>query len=80
MTTIDQTTITFGVTGDEKSLSYCSADYRTGIPVPDLVCKFDTVAAGSWGADVPLILRAIDTNQMRLEGRGSLGFPPGMIW
>ena len=76
VSTINQTSITFGSTGDEDSIyrdpttgsPLCSASYRPGITLPDLSCKFRAVVAG--GSSV--ILRAISIDGIRYEGRGTV--------
>jgi hypothetical protein len=80
VSTIDQTSITFGRTGDENSMyrdppttgsPVCNAVYRPGITVPDLTCKFSEGIAGVW-AGSPVILRARSIDQIRYEGRGTV--------
>lgn len=73
---IDQTSVTFGRTGDEPSLESCGADELNGDGVPDLVCQFDTSVTGlSRGVAQEGILRAMDVNRIRLEGRDTVTVP-----
>ncbi len=73
---IDRTSITFGRTGGEHSLEFCGADDVNRDGVPDLVCQFDTSVTGfSRGVAQEGILRAMDVNRTRLEGRETVTIP-----
>ncbi len=73
---IDRTSITFGRTGGEHSLEFCAANEVNGDGVPDLVCQFDTGVAGfTRGLPQEGILRAMEINRIRLEGRVTLTVP-----
>ncbi len=68
---IDQTSITFGPTGDERSLAFCAADEVNGDGIPDLVCHFEIGSAFS-PANTEGILRAMNVSRFRLEGRATV--------
>lgn len=74
---IDQSSITFGRTGEERSLDSCAVD---GV---NLVCQFKTASAGFRAGDTQGILRLItvsttlgSTSRVRYEGRGTLRVVP----
>ncbi len=74
---INQTSITFGLTGYEQSLKFCDADFGRGTGVPDLLCRFSPGIAGFGpGTSGQGILRTMDVNRIRLEGRGPVSVPP----
>ena len=82
---IDQTSITFGVSGDERSLISCQTVDARNVGVSDLVCAFDPRLTGFNFSQVVAgvtqgILRAIDVNQIRLEGRGPVTVPCDPRW
>jgi dipeptidyl aminopeptidase/acylaminoacyl peptidase len=78
MREIDQSSITFGVTGDERSLVACAIEFELQIKIPILICRFDIGVAGfGRGAEEQGILRAIDIRRNRLlEGRALFLIPP----
>jgi hypothetical protein len=52
VTQVDQTSLTFGRTGSEKSLAFCSGPQDVnGDGLPDLVCYFDTSLTRFQGGD-----------------------------
>lgn len=68
---IDKASITFGPTGDERSLSFCSADEVNGDGIPDLVCHFE-IARAFAPVHTEGILRAMNVNRFHLEGRATV--------
>jgi len=74
---VDQTTLTFGHTGDEHSLAFCSglADVN-GDGLPDLVCHFDTQAAAFQRGDTQGILKGKTVANVRIEGSGAVRIVP----
>ena len=81
---IAQSSISFGPTGDERSLAVnpdgtyaCSPDYTRATGVPDLKCAFNqTIAMFTVGVSQQAILRTLDINGIRYEGRTTVT-PPG---
>lgn len=68
---IDQTSITFGPTGNERRPVSCVEQEANQDRVTDLVCQFD-VAAGFSPAHTEGILRAVDVDGIPLEGRDAV--------
>lgn len=73
---INEDSITFGPTGDERSLDFCTADEVNGDGVPDLICYFETASTGFQIGSREGILRFMDVNRIRLEGRDSVRIVP----
>lgn len=71
---VDRTSLTFGETGDEKSLLRCHEDSRdvNHDGRPDLVCLFDWKAAGFQPSDVTGIVKGKTTAGDAFEGQGTL--------
>lgn len=75
---VDQTSITFGKTGDEHSLAFCAAE-RT-----DLVCNFKTALTGFRPGDTQGILRLVAIHtypagsiaRIHFEGRDTVQIVP----
>jgi hypothetical protein len=68
---IDRTSITFGRTGEERSLASC---IRNG---KNLICDFKTGLTGFRPGDTQAILRlAGNPNRLPLEGRGTIQIIP----
>jgi hypothetical protein len=72
--TVDATSLTFGRTGDEPSLAFCSeitedvnADGRL-----DLVCHFTTQQTGFQGGDTEGILKGLTEGGTPIEGRDAV--------
>lgn len=68
------TLITFGPTGDERTLSHCNRKFNdvNGDGLPDLTCRFRTSFRG-WQSPNPAgILRFVDVNGIPYEGRDSI--------
>ncbi len=84
---IDRSSISFGPTGDERSLivnadgTYaCGPDYGRGTAVPDLRCAFDPTVAKFTRVSQQAILRALDANRERYEGRSAVTVPTCPRW
>lgn len=54
---VDPATLTFGRTGDERSLAFCAADEVNGDGVPDQICRFEIPLTGFQPGDLGGILR-----------------------
>jgi TolB protein len=67
---IDQVTMTFGRTGDERSLKSCAPDGR------NLVCQFDCALTGLHPGDTQGILRVMSLYNFMHEGRGTIQLVP----
>lgn len=68
---IDQTSITFGPSGDERSFISCTEDEVNGDGLPDLVCDFNIGAAFS-STHEEGILRAKGISGILFEGRDAV--------
>lgn len=75
---IDTTTLTFGSSGDENSLSKCNPQPvdLNGDGRPDLLCHFNTRAAGFKPTDAEGKLHGSTTDGSRFEGAGYLKVVP----
>lgn len=71
---VNQSTITFGRTGAEQSLSKCAKKYKdvNGDGLPDLRCRFSTNNTGIQGGDKVGILRFAATDGTPCEGRDAI--------
>ncbi len=76
---VDRNSITFGASGNEDSLLRCNKEgaYLNGDQIPDLVCHFDTQAAGFGPEDVAGVIKG-NTPHGKFEGRGDLKVVPAM--
>lgn len=64
---VNPATLTFGRTGDEHSLAFCGVADVNGDGLPDLVCHFDTQAAGfQAGEEVGVLKGKTVTNVQRV--------------
>jgi len=68
---IDQSSITFGPTGTERSAASCTRGDVNEDGVPDLVCQFDAAAAFS-PAHTEGVLKAKNANGILFEGRDAV--------
>jgi hypothetical protein len=77
-TNVDTTSLRFGESGNEESLSHCgrSGEDVNGDGRLDLVCHFDNEQAGFAVGDLEGILRGKMTWGSRIEGRGFLKVVP----
>lgn len=71
---VDQSTLTFGATGNERSLSRCSRRNRdvNDDSLPDLICRFRIGLTGIQVGDATAILRFTDVNGIPYEGRDAI--------
>ena len=74
---IDESSLTFGKTGDEKSLSYCEPKKRdvNHDGLPDKVCRFNVKAAAFQTGDLEGIVKGKTKNGGCFEGHGRLKVP-----
>lgn len=75
---VDTTTLTFGSTGDEQSLSKCakSGEDVNGDGQYDLVCHFENQKAGFTHADIAATLKGATRTGELFEGRAPLKVLP----
>ena len=75
---VDVTSLTFGATGYESSLSRCGkvGEDVNGDGLPDLVCHFENQLAGFTPGDLEGIVRGKTVDGRDLEGRGLLKVVP----
>jgi len=66
--TVDKTSLTFGHTGNENSLAFCSTQDVNGDGLPDVICQFNTQQAGFQVGDTKGILNGKTTNGVSLNG------------
>jgi Tol biopolymer transport system component len=73
-TDVDRASLSFGSTGDEKSLSFCNpgGEDVSGDGLPDLICHFNTPPTAFSPLDTIAILRGQTTRGLRIEGRGAV--------
>ena len=78
-TSVDTSSLTFGSTGNEQSLSKCakSGDDVNGDGYYDLVCHFNNQAAGFKRGDLEGILKGKTNAGKAFEGRAPLKVIPG---
>ena len=71
---VKQSTLTFGATGAEHSLTTCGRHPRdvNSDGLPDLICRFRIRASGFKVGDTVAILRFTDTNGVPREGRAAI--------
>jgi hypothetical protein len=77
---VDVRSLTFGSTGDERSLQRCGkgGEDVNGDGRLDLVCHFETQAASFGATDLEGIVKGKGGDGMRFEGRGLLKVIPPM--
>lgn len=75
---IDPSSMTFGATGNEASLSKCNNDGQdvNGDGLLDLVCHYENQAAGFRYSDVEGVVRGKTRKGVAFEGRGLLKVVP----
>ena len=73
---VDQPSLTFGHTGDETSLAFCSAEDINGDGLVDLVCHFYTSIAAFQPNDTAGILKGKSLSGMSLYGTDSVRIVP----
>jgi hypothetical protein len=71
---VDQTSLTFGRTGNEPSLAFCnlSPEDVNGDGFLDLVCHFNTQQTGFQAVDTEGILKGQTVDAISIEGRDSV--------
>jgi len=71
---VDISSLTFGRTGDEASLAFCDADVQdvNNDGLPDVVCHFETQAAGFLSGDTQGILKGRTQTGARFRGTDSV--------
>ena len=71
---VDKTSLTFGRTGDEASLAFCTkSDEDVNLDgLLDIVCHFNTLATGFQVGDTEGILKGLTMNGVPIEGRDSV--------
>jgi hypothetical protein len=69
-----QSSITFGSTGSENSLTSCSRTFKdvNGDGLPDLTCRFSLRYAGFQKGNTVGVLRFTDTRRRPYEGRDAI--------
>jgi len=73
LTQVNQTSLTFGRTGSEKSLAFCSdATDVNGDGLPDLICNFNTVLTGFQAGDTTGVLEGKTVNGTIIMGSDSV--------
>jgi hypothetical protein len=74
---VDQASLTFGRTGDEQSLAFCSgAEDVNGDGLPDLVCHFTTTLTGFQQGDTTAVLKGKTASGRQLMGTDTVAIVP----
>ncbi len=73
---IDQTSLTFGRTGDESSLAFCNTEDVNGDGLLDLVCNFNTQSTGFVSGDTVGILKGKTVDGIPVRGTDSVRIVP----
>jgi Abnormal spindle-like microcephaly-assoc'd, ASPM-SPD-2-Hydin len=73
---IDQTSLTFGHSGDEASLAFCNAEDVNRDGLPDLVCHFNTRSAGFVSGDTVGVLKGKTVDGIPVRGTDSVRIIP----
>ncbi|HSC95494.1 MAG TPA: DVUA0089 family protein [Burkholderiales bacterium] len=75
---VDVASLTFGATGDERSLSRCgrAGEDVNGDGLPDLVCHFENQLAQFTPGDLEGIVKGTTADGRQFEGRGLLKVVP----
>jgi hypothetical protein len=78
---VDRSSLTFGRTGEEHSLVFCSSgpEDANGDGLQDLVCHFDTKKTGFSFGDTVGILRGRLLDGTVIEGRDSVRIVPTRV-
>ncbi|HLF89410.1 MAG TPA: hypothetical protein VI451_10715, partial [Anaerolineales bacterium] len=71
---VDKTSLTFGKTGDEYSLAFCTMSNEdvNGDGLLDIVCHFNTLDTGFQKGDIEGILKGATVDGVIIEGRDSV--------
>ena len=77
-TNVDTKSLTFGHTGDEKSLAFCDSTPQdvNGDGLPDLVCHFTTQQTGFQIGDTVGVLKGATTSLIPIEGKDVVTIVP----
>ncbi len=74
---VNQSSLTFGRTGDEPSFAFCSgAEDVNGDGLPDLVCHFTTTQTGFQQGDTTAVLKGKTTSGRQLMGTDTVVIVP----
>jgi hypothetical protein len=73
---IDQTSLTFGHTGDESSLAFCNTEDVNGDGLIDLVCHFNTQSTGFVSGDTVGVLKGKTVDGISVRGTDSVRIVP----
>jgi prepilin-type processing-associated H-X9-DG protein len=73
---LDQTSLTFGRTGDEQSLAFCRLEDTNDDGLLDLLCQFNTEAAGFRQGDTAGILKGVTFTGTHVRGTDSVRIVP----
>jgi len=73
---IDQTSLTFGRSGDESSLAFCNTEDVNGDGLPDLVCHFNTQRTGFVSGDAVGVLMGKTVDGIPVRGTDSVRIVP----
>jgi hypothetical protein len=78
VTQVDQTSFTFGATGEEASLAFCDASGQdvNGDGLPDLVCHFNTQATGLQTGSSNAVLKGRTVPGAQIEGSEAIVIVP----
>src|SRR5207249_11988003 len=78
VTSVDFSTLTFGRTGNEKSLKFCNGNGEdvNGDRLLDLVCHFNTGKAGFQFGDTQGVLKGRTFSGISFVGSDSVGIVP----
>ena len=75
---VDWASLTFGRTGDERSLAFCdsSPEDVNGDGLPDLVCHFSTQLTGFDAGDTEGVVKGRNIDGTAITGRDSVRIVP----
>jgi hypothetical protein len=73
---IDQTSLTFGHTGDETSLAFCNAEDVNADGLLDLICQFNTQSTGFLSGDTVGVLKGKTIDGIPVFGKDSVNIVP----
>jgi GH25 family lysozyme M1 (1,4-beta-N-acetylmuramidase) len=75
-TEIDTASLTFGHTGNERSLAFCNVSDVNGDGIPDLDCHFNTEDTGFQSGDITGVLKGMTLTGIPVRGTGSISVVP----
>ncbi len=76
VTSVDQSSLTFGVHGDEPSLRSCSVEDVNGDGLLDLMCHFSTRTAGFSAGDTEGVLKGETISGTPIQGQEAVTIVP----